>query len=133
MLSEKDSPHRHFFSKQERLCSKKAIVFLLKQKSLFVYPFKCYFHFLKKTENQDITKICITVPKHRFKLAVDRNRIKRQTREAYRLNKEILYSDARMSDWVGELLFVYIGKEKPTYLQIEKSMVSLLTQLERKR
>jgi len=35
-------------------------------------------------------KILISVPKKRFKHAVDRNRVKRQIREAYRHNKQLL-------------------------------------------
>jgi len=43
----------------------------------------------RKVQSSNI-KILISVPKKRFKHAVDRNRVKRQIREAYRHNKQLL-------------------------------------------
>jgi ribonuclease P protein component len=55
-------------------------------KSILSYPIRAVF---QKTEETGI-RIMISVSKRFFKRAVKRNRIKRQLREAYRLNKHLL-------------------------------------------
>ena len=45
----------------------------------------------ERTANEPPVQILVSVPKKHFKHAVDRNRVKRQVREAFRLNKDIIY------------------------------------------
>ncbi|MBO7099778.1 MAG: ribonuclease P protein component [Bacteroidaceae bacterium] len=79
---------RFTLSKEERLCSRKALEELFEgsNKSILSYPIRAVF---QKTEETGI-RIMISVSKRFFKRAVKRNRIKRQLREAYRLNKHLL-------------------------------------------
>ena len=79
---------RFKLSKEERLCSRKALEELFEgsNKSILAYPIRAVF---QKTEETGI-RIMISVSKRFFKRAVKRNRAKRQLREAYRLNKHIL-------------------------------------------
>lgn len=81
------------FKKAERLCSKKTIeaLFAGGHKSVSVYPIRAVFMPVSK-EAADHTQLLISVSKRHFKHAVDRNRVKRQLREAYRLNKHLLLS-----------------------------------------
>ena len=55
-------------------------------------------------------QVLISVPKKRFKHAVDRNRVKRQVREAYRQCKQPL-CDAVPEDQCLLLAFVWIADE----------------------
>jgi ribonuclease P protein component len=50
-----------------------------------------------------------------FKKAVDRNRIKRLTREAYRLQRQTLQEGLEAKDISLAVFFIYTGKELPDY------------------
>ncbi len=63
-----------------------------------------------------------------FKRAVDRNRIKRQLRECYRLQKEILLPLSRSPQGLA-IFFIYTGKELPDYHQLFAQMQKGLSQL----
>tara|TARA_B110000046_G_C12885533_1_gene352024 strand:+ start:282 stop:686 length:405 start_codon:yes stop_codon:yes gene_type:complete len=60
-------------------------------------------------------QVATTVSKRRFKRAVDRNRIKRLLREAWRLEKHRLLVDWSAGDPQRALVFIYIGREIPTF------------------
>jgi len=75
-------------------------------------------------------QIVFSVSKKRFKRAVDRNSIKRLTRETYRLHKQqYLYDVLNSSGKKIVFSLGYIGKEIGTYDFVEKKMVKLLKQL----
>lgn len=78
------------FSKAERLNKEKDIKELFdKGSSFYLFPFKVLT--LPVTENTDtVHQVLISVSKRSFKKAVDRNKIKRRIREAYRLQKHLL-------------------------------------------
>lgn len=71
--------------------------------------------------------MAVAVPKKLEKTAVGRNRIKRWTRESYRLNKSE-FMLRLPENQVVNLLFVCIGKEDISYASVSKSM-SLVFQL----
>ena len=67
----------------------------------------------------------VSVPKKRFHHAVDRNRVKRQIREAYRIHKTLL-SDALPADRQVLLAFVWLSDQHWSSDKIEQRMVGLL-------
>jgi ribonuclease P protein component len=78
------------FHKTERIVSQKTIDELFtsgQSKSLAAFPLRVVY--MEKDE-AETTQVLVSVSKRHFKHAVDRNRVKRQIREAYRLNKQIL-------------------------------------------
>ena len=110
--------------KTERLCSKKAIDSLFNgtdSKSLSAYPIRVVY---RHTEEAGF-RILVSVSKKRLRHAVDRNRVKRQLREAYRLNKEILEQSGKHY----HLAFNYIDKEMQDYRLIDKAMQKALKRL----
>ena len=75
-------------------------------------------------------QILFSVSKKRFKRAVDRNRVKRISREIYRLNKQQhLYGLLNSAGKKITVSLAYIGKELPEYDFAEKKMLKLLKQL----
>lgn len=109
------------FPKTEKLKSFKTIENLFSDgKSYSKFPIKIFF--LPK-DNLETNLAAFAVPKRNFKSAVDRNRIKRQLREAFRLNKQIL-NETEENRFV--MLFLYLGKVKPKYKDLDNAMVKLL-------
>lgn len=118
------------FKKEERLCNKRLIDKLFHSGSSFLcYPFKA--SWLYQTEPQRYpVQVLFSVPKRRYKRAVDRNLIKRYMRESYRLHKQQnLYNLLQSADKTIVLSVGYIGKEIAPYSVIEKKMQKLLIQL----
>jgi ribonuclease P protein component len=116
--------------KEERLCNKKLIDELFHNGSSFLcYPFKASWMFADAAQPFP-AQVLFSVSKKRFKRAVDRNRIKRISRETYRLNKQAyLYDQLNGVERKITISIAYIGKELPEYRFSEKKMIKLLKQL----
>lgn len=100
-------------------------------KSVTKFPVKLFYIPLDQVHSEHLQKAIVSqaafaVPKRNFKLAVTRNRVKRQMREAYRLHKHLLSSNDGKN---FALLFLYISKDKPQYTSLESSIKALLKQL----
>ena len=83
-----DSVGSHTLGKEERLCSRKVLEELFGggHQSVSAFPIRAVF----MRSGQQGIRIMVSVSKRYFKRAVIRNHIKRQLREAYRLQKEVL-------------------------------------------
>ena len=123
-------PIRYTFKKSERLCSRILMdrLFQGDNRSVSAYPIRAVFLPVEPTAQQGVS-VLISVPKKRFHDAVDRNRVKRQLREAYRKHKHALIS--RMAERGEGLLiaFVYVSPQIESTEHIEKRMVRLLDKI----
>lgn len=64
-----------------------------------------------------------------FKKAIDRNRVKRLAREAYRLQKKILEKKLIEANSYLTVFFIYTGKELPEYKDINDKIGKVLNKL----
>ncbi len=114
------------FSKQEKLKSRKTIELLFqKGNSITQYPIKLYY--LPAENDQQVrVKTAVSVPKRNFKQAADRNRVKRLLREAYRMNKHLIFNNIEGN---FAFLILYLGKELPDYSEIENSLQGVFSKL----
>ena len=113
------------FRKEERLCSKKIIDKLFAEGySFLIFPLKVQFI---ETKLPVPVQVAFTVSKKVSKKAVDRNLIKRRMREAYRLNKNSLYTNAGKKQLA--VFFIFVGKEIIGYQQIETAIKKALKKL----
>lgn len=126
------SPQRYFFSKEERLCGKRAFDYLFKQPSVFRKGALKIFYKYDFPEDLVAAPISfgIVAPKRYFKKAVDRNLLKRRMREAVRLNKDAL------SCVVGDKkLVIFIKFESPkiaSFADIEKEIIASFVTIKKK-
>lgn len=80
--------------------------------------------------HQPMAQMMVSVPKRYFKRAVKRNYVKRQVREAYRLNKHILVNHlTQKADKTVSLCFIWTSDRLLPTAEVMKRMANLLTRL----
>ena len=140
------STRKNNFTKSERLCSRKAIeaLFAGGNRSFTAFPLRVVYRLVEEevvlppaeeraslsNESSDfVCQVLVSVSKRHFKHAVDRNRAKRQVREAWRLNKDILICAAEGPKPVARTLhiaFLWLADELQESELIQRKMRNLL-------
>jgi ribonuclease P protein component len=124
-----EATRRHTFSKEERLYLKHRFEALLSGGSSFVsYPLRVVFRFSERSGGEPPVRVAVSVSKKRFKRAVDRNRVKRLTREAYRLNKHDLHALVPGERGV-DILLIYLGESVMDFIKIEKAIRGVIKKM----
>lgn len=120
---------RNTFHKTERLCSKRLIDQLFAEgKSFYVSPVKVIYMSWPE-ESVPSLRLLISVPKRFFKKAVDRNRVKRLMREAWRTQKHPLFQQLDTDHQQYLVALVYTGKNLPGYEQLRATILLILQRL----
>ena len=119
--------------KHERLKSGKQIEQLFREgKKIAVSPF--YIYYIVQSipgEAPYPLQFGVGVSAKNFKRAVDRNRIKRLTKEAYRLEKISLQQKLKDKNKQLRIFFIYSGKELPDFNMVKEKMTTALKKLEK--
>lgn len=119
------------FPKKERLCKRDRIKRLFNAgESFLCYPFVVrYVFYNEQGTNYNVLIVC---PKRYQKTAVNRNRIKRLTREALRLNSHPLKQNLQEKKLGVDLSLSYSSKEMTDYGFVEQKIRKILDTLNSK-
>lgn len=108
------------FPKKERVCAKRDIELLFEKSKLVRSGVFSIRYILRDRGDEPEAKVLIVVPKKRVRKAVERNRVKRQLRELYRLHK-IDWEKQDLPSGKTILLAVhYFGGSEAVYSDLEK-------------
>lgn len=114
------------FPKAEHLCLRNDIdnLFAAGAKAHTAYPLRIVFREIRHEGGPQV-KVLLSVPKRKLRHAVDRNRAKRQLREAYRLNKAILLHALGEKQGL-HLAFMWLSDKPVASELVSKKLVNLL-------
>jgi ribonuclease P protein component len=111
------------FPKSSRLRGQKKIQELFKRGSSFYFnAFRMVV--LKSPSQHGKHEVVFTVSKRNFKKAVNRNRIKRLLKEAYRLNQQKISSLPKL-----QMAYIYTSNELPDFRQMEEQLLESFERL----
>ena len=134
------------FKKEERIVSQKVIDELFgggNSHSMSAYPLRAVYMLTEATDPNAQTsnlkpqtsnlkpQILVSVPKKRFHHAVDRNRVKRQLREAYRKHKLLLWDKVSEGKQLS-VAFIWMSDQHAATAEIDRRMVLLLHRIAEK-
>lgn len=112
--------------KAEKLCSQTAIDRLFSEgQQAKAYPLRAVYR-LKKAESGAPAQFLISIPKKKIRRAVGRVLLRRRVREAYRLNRCLLYPSLISADMQADIAFIYLSNTPKNYHSIEKRVRSIL-------
>ena len=113
------------FGKNERLCSRKQIEMLFASgKSFSAFPFRVQYLYVPRFD-EAVSQVMFPVPKKRFKRAVKRNLIRRRAKEAFRLNKHLLYTGIP-EGYTLIAAFIYVDAAIQPYSSIHKGIMKAI-------
>ena len=125
---------RSTFRKRERIASLKLIETLFGggcSQSVAAFPLRAVYMLSERQPNEAPVQLLISVPKKRFKHAVDRNRVKRQVREAFRQHKDLLYPVVPETQRLL-LAFIWLSDEHRPSKEVEGRIVTLMRRISEK-
>ena len=118
---------RFFLKKEDKLKSHKTIELLFSKGNKFSHP---YFKIIWLPQNpMAILQTGVGVSSKNFKKAVDRNRIKRLMREAWRLQKNKLVKTLQENNKTLSVFILYTGKELPPYSLVFDKFTYIINRL----
>ncbi len=120
---------QYTLGKHERLKSRKKIEALFSGGHRFtIAPFHVYYRVHKDAMPLSL-QAGVSASKKNFKKAVDRNRVKRIMREAYRLQNQDLKEKIKSNPKSLDLFIIYTGKTIPAFAEVFDKLKPVLQKL----
>lgn len=115
------------FRRGERIKSRKIIdyIFCGGARSFSNFPIRVVYK-TNPNPKECYAQILVSVSKKRFKHAVDRNRVKRLIREAYRLNKHPLIKHLEKQNKHLVISFIYLSTRHISLAEMEDKLKTLM-------
>lgn len=114
--------------KKQKLCSEIAISQLFDRgrgetRSKTCFPLRAVW---RRNDARQVTcpRFLISIPKKRLRHAVDRVKMRRRVREAFRLHQQLLPADLPV-----DMAFIYVTGELVDYATVEEAMVRILARI----
>ncbi len=125
------TPNTYTLGKQQRLKSRKSIDAIFKNgHKVNASPFKAFYTLqVAEQANKPGLKLGVGVSKRFFKHAVDRNRVKRQIREAWRLQNNTLQQLVTQQNQSMQVFVIFTGNELPITPLVQEKVAILLNKL----
>lgn len=121
---------KYSLEKEERLKSGLAIQDVLKNGSaVSEFPLKIYWSISSDHRQKFPARVAISVPKRRFKRAVDRNLMKRRIRESYRQNKSLIYDPLLKKGLKIVMIILFLSDEFMPFDNLDTRTRELLRKL----
>ena len=122
--------------KKEKLCSQKAIDTLFSPSGktdggncfIMAYPWRTVWRVSHRPDDDTWRgpRFLISVPKKRLRHAVDRAKMRRRCREAYRLTRKAALSD----DATVDIAFIYVGQGLTDYDRTHRAIEKTLSRIQ---
>ena len=122
------------FRKRERMVSQRLIDDLFaggSSRSVAAFPLRAVYKLRERNDHEVPLQLLISVPKKHFHHAVDRNRVKRQVREAWRRHKSLLV-EAVASDKQLLVAFVWLSDQQLPTSAVEERITNLVQRIHEK-
>ena len=117
------------FPKKERLCSRKVLDALFTSgESFAMHPVRVVWLETELPEDVPV-QVVMSVPKKRVKKAVERNQIKRQMQEAWRMHKWELCDALKAQNKQWALMLIYTGKAPLEHHIAQEKIILILQRL----
>ena len=100
-------------------------------RSMTAYPVRLVYLQTDRQPGDVTAKILVSAPKRNLRHAVDRNRVKRQMREAYRKNKHLILEKLDANSGMA-LAFIWLEKQPFRSSEVEQRIINLLERVSEK-
>lgn len=124
--------HENIFTKEERICNETEITRLFEKGESFIsYPVRVVW-IVNNEDTTEIVKVLISVSKKKLRHAVDRNRVKRLVREAYRLNKTVFCNAIAEIGKSLSVCFIWLPSDTIDFKKVDRKITEALARISQK-